>query len=44
VKRVAQVMGGELGWNRRQVTREAERWREAVDEESLVSAAPAGVR
>jgi glycerol-3-phosphate dehydrogenase len=44
VKRVAQVMGGELGWNRRQVKREAERWREAVEEESLVSAEPAAAR
>ena len=44
VKRVAEAMGRELGWNRRQVKREAERWREAVDEESLVSAVPAGVR
>jgi glycerol-3-phosphate dehydrogenase len=39
-KRIAQVMGAELGWNRRQVKREAERWREAVDEEKLVVAAP----
>src|SRR6476469_7325559 len=37
VKRVAQVMGSELGWNRRQVKREAERWREAVAEEGLVT-------
>ena len=43
VKRVAQVMGSELGWNRRQVKREAERWREAVDEEGLVTR-PAGGR
>jgi glycerol-3-phosphate dehydrogenase len=40
VKRVAQVMGAELGWNRRQVKREAERWREAVDEEGLVTGEP----
>jgi glycerol-3-phosphate dehydrogenase len=40
VKRIAQVMGTELGWNRRQVRREAERWREAVEEEQLVTAAP----
>ena len=41
VKRVAQVMGTELDWNRRRVKREAERWREAVEEEGLVTAAPA---
>ena len=40
VKRVAQVMGTELGWNRRGVRREAERWREAVAEEELVAAEP----
>jgi glycerol-3-phosphate dehydrogenase len=40
VKRVAQVMGAELGWNRRQLKREAERWREAVAEEALVTAEP----
>jgi glycerol-3-phosphate dehydrogenase len=40
VKRVAQVMGSELGWNRRQVKREAERWREAVEEEQLVMGEP----
>jgi glycerol-3-phosphate dehydrogenase len=40
VKRVAQVMGAELGWNRRQVKREAERWREAVEEEQLVMGEP----
>jgi glycerol-3-phosphate dehydrogenase len=40
VKRVAQAMGAELGWNRRQVKREAERWREAVAEEGLVTAEP----
>jgi glycerol-3-phosphate dehydrogenase len=40
VKRVAQTMGTELGWNRRQVKREAERWREAVAEEGLVTAEP----
>ncbi len=42
VKRVAQAMGSELGWNRRQVKREAERWREAVDEEGLVTREPVG--
>jgi glycerol-3-phosphate dehydrogenase len=40
VKRVAQAMGSELGWNRRQVKREAERWREAVEEEGLVTRVP----
>jgi glycerol-3-phosphate dehydrogenase len=40
VKRVAQAMGSELGWNRRQVKREAERWREAVSEEGLVTSEP----
>jgi len=40
VKRVAQVMGSELGWNRRQVKREAERWRDAVVEEGLVTSEP----
>jgi len=40
VRRVAHVMGSELGWNRRQVKREAERWREAVEEERLVARAP----
>jgi glycerol-3-phosphate dehydrogenase len=40
VKRVAQVIGSELGWNRRQVRRETERWREAVGEEQLVTSAP----
>jgi glycerol-3-phosphate dehydrogenase len=40
VKRVAQVMGSELGWNRRQVKREADRWREAVAEEGLVTSGP----
>jgi glycerol-3-phosphate dehydrogenase len=40
VRRVAHVMGSELGWNRRQVKREAERWREAVEEEQLVTGAP----
>jgi glycerol-3-phosphate dehydrogenase len=40
VKRVAQTMGTELGWNRRPVTREAARWREAVAEEGLVTAEP----
>jgi glycerol-3-phosphate dehydrogenase len=39
VKRVAQVMGGELDWNRRRVKQEAERWREAVAEEGLVTSA-----
>jgi glycerol-3-phosphate dehydrogenase len=39
VKRVAQVIGAELGWNRRQVKREAERWREAIEEERLVTRA-----
>ncbi len=41
VKRVAQVMGAELGWNRRRVKREAERFGEAVAEEGLVTAEPA---
>jgi glycerol-3-phosphate dehydrogenase len=40
VRRVAHVMGSELGWNRRQVKREAERWREAVEEERLVMDSP----
>jgi len=40
VKRVAQAMGTELGWNRRQVKREAERFGEAVAEEGLVTAEP----
>jgi glycerol-3-phosphate dehydrogenase len=40
VRRVAHVMASELGWNRRRVKREAERWREAVDEESLVTREP----
>jgi glycerol-3-phosphate dehydrogenase len=40
VKRVAQVMGDELDWNRRRVKQEAERWREAVAEEGLVTAEP----
>jgi glycerol-3-phosphate dehydrogenase len=43
VKRVAQVMGSELGWNRRQVKREAERWREAVEQEGLVTSEPVAV-
>jgi glycerol-3-phosphate dehydrogenase len=37
VKRVAEVMGNELGWGRRQVKREVERWSEAVEEEGLVT-------
>jgi glycerol-3-phosphate dehydrogenase len=40
VKRIAQAMGSELGWNRRQVRRQAERWREAVEDERLVTGAP----
>jgi len=44
VKRVAHVIGSELRWNRRQVKREAERWREAVDEERLVTSAALATR
>jgi glycerol-3-phosphate dehydrogenase len=40
VKRVADVMAPELGWGRRQRGREVERWREAADEERLVTGAP----
>ena len=41
VKRVAEVMGGELGWGRRQVKSEGERWPAAVDTEGLVTREPA---
>jgi hypothetical protein len=34
-------MGDELGWGRRQVKREAERWLEAVEAEGLVTREPA---
>jgi glycerol-3-phosphate dehydrogenase len=40
VKPIAQVMGAELGWNRRRIKREAERWQEAAAEEELVAAEP----
>ena len=41
MRRVAEVMGSELGWGRRQVKSEAERWPEAVEAEGLVTHAPA---
>jgi glycerol-3-phosphate dehydrogenase len=41
VRRVAEVMGGELGWGRRQVKREAELWLDAVEAEGLVTREPA---
>jgi glycerol-3-phosphate dehydrogenase len=37
VRRVADVLGSELGWGRRQAKREAERWPEAVAAEGLVT-------
>jgi glycerol-3-phosphate dehydrogenase len=40
VKRVARVMGSELGWNRGRIKREGEHWREAVSEEGLVTSEP----
>jgi glycerol-3-phosphate dehydrogenase len=40
VKRVAKVMGSELGWGRREVRRAAESWPEAVATERLVSGEP----
>jgi glycerol-3-phosphate dehydrogenase len=42
VRRVAHAMTSEMGWGRRQVKREAERWREAVEEEGLVTREPVG--
>jgi glycerol-3-phosphate dehydrogenase len=41
VRRVADVMGSELGWGRRQAKREAERWTELVEAEGLVTSAAA---
>jgi glycerol-3-phosphate dehydrogenase len=41
VRRVADVMGSELGWGRRQVKRAAEAWLGAVDAEGLVTHEPA---
>jgi glycerol-3-phosphate dehydrogenase len=40
VKRVAKVMGSELGWGRREVRRAADSWPEAVAAERLVSGEP----
>jgi glycerol-3-phosphate dehydrogenase len=42
VRRVAEVLGAELGWSRRQVRREAEAWPEAVAEAGVDPAAAAG--
>jgi glycerol-3-phosphate dehydrogenase len=41
VRRIADEMGRELGWGRRQAKREAERWREAAEAEGLVIREPA---
>jgi glycerol-3-phosphate dehydrogenase len=41
VRRVADVIGGELGWGRRQAKREAEEWLGAVEAENLVTREPA---
>ena len=40
VKRVAKVMGAELGWGRREVRRAADSWPEAVAAERLVTGVP----
>jgi glycerol-3-phosphate dehydrogenase len=40
VKRVAKVMGSELGWGRREVRRAADSWPQAVAAERLVSGVP----
>jgi glycerol-3-phosphate dehydrogenase len=42
VRPVAEVLGGELGWSRRQVKREAEAWPAAVAEAGVDPAAAAG--
>jgi glycerol-3-phosphate dehydrogenase len=42
VRPVAEVLGAELGWSRRQVKREAEAWPEAAAAEGVDPAAPGG--
>jgi glycerol-3-phosphate dehydrogenase len=42
VRPVAEVLGAELGWSRRQVKREAEAWLEAAAAEGVDPAAPGG--
>ncbi|KKK76961.1 hypothetical protein LCGC14_2858400, partial [marine sediment metagenome] len=41
VRRVAEAMAGDLGWNRRRVKREADAWGEAAEAEGLVVSEPA---
>jgi glycerol-3-phosphate dehydrogenase len=42
VRPVAELLGAELGWTRRQVKREAEAWPEAAAAEGVDPAAPGG--